>query len=405
MAIVLSSSPGPLHIVRCGQTISGKVIFSNNKDQPTGTVTVSLVGTAETSFQKSRTVYNGKATLFHFSETLHDGFLPQNQYEWPFKFTFPTITVGDKKKWLDVPPFQVTEGHTLPPSMASESEDFDRNTGKGAVVYKLTSTFSKSPKVSIFGPSESAYLTLYHIPRRKFEIPDPQIALMGKANFTCVSEILGSTGGKSKPSLFKRIRTPRSIFEVAITTPLAIYVGGPLPIILSLTHDLQNSTAPDVPIIKLTSCQVTLLRTMHAVGKSILEEDGKFSNAEIILGREKLDIPLLETQNLSEILALPDFRTKFGMSFATYNLAQTFKLMVKVTVECAGKSFWTELRSRNINILSPFTKDTLERESENPASLLLNMNGIIEDNGEKGAVAAAGVSLLLGVLGIATSLM
>jgi hypothetical protein len=92
MAIMLTSSPGPLRIVTSEEIISGKVIFSNKKDRPIGIVIISVVGIAETTFTKGRTVYYGKATLFHLSKTLHDGVLPQNQYKWPFEFTFPKIT-------------------------------------------------------------------------------------------------------------------------------------------------------------------------------------------------------------------------------------------------------------------------------------------------------------------------
>ncbi|KAH8586581.1 hypothetical protein B0O99DRAFT_644044 [Bisporella sp. PMI_857] len=399
MTIELSSSPGPHHIITSDQTISGKVTFSNKQDRPTGIVTISLVGRSETSFKKGGTIYYGKATLFHLSKTLHDGLLRQNQYEWPFEFTFPRVTDGEKKKWLDIPPYQVTEGHQLPPSMVFDSKDLERDSGVGSVVYMLESGFSKSSKSSVFSPLESTSLALYYIPYRKFETPAPKIALLGKEAFTCTSKLLGPAGEKPK-SFFKRIKTPCSVFEVAITAPHAVYNGGPLPITLSLTHDLQNSTATEVPTVKLTSCTVILINTMHATGKAVFEDDGKFSTAELLIEKKDLDIPLSESQSLSDLLSLPSIRTKYGMSFATYNLARTFKLMVKVTVECVGKIFWTELRSRNITVLSPFTKDLLEKGGGIPPSLILGMNNISEG----GDIVTGGVSLLLNVLGIGASL-
>ena len=313
MAIVLSSSTGPLHIVTSDQIISGKVIFPNKKERPMGIVTISLLGTAETTFSKGRTIYNGKATLFHLSKTLYEGLLPQNQNEWPFEFTFPTITGGEKKKWLAVAPFQVTEGHQLPPSMISEAEDFENNTGKAAVVYMLESTFCKSPKSSKSSPLESTCLTLYHIPHRNVEVPDPKIAIMGKESFTCTSKLLDPTAEKTKSSFFKRTKTPRSIFEVSIATPHIVYVGGPLDITLSLAHDLQNSTVKEVSTVRLTSCTVTLLRTMHTAGKAIFEDDGKFFGAELYWRGQSFQF---RSRHLKISRRSSTFQMVFGLSLA-----------------------------------------------------------------------------------------
>ena len=393
LAIVVSAGSGPLHIVTSGQIISGKVTFANKQDHPAGIVTVSLVGKTKTTFNKGRSVYYGSATLFNLSETLHDGTLPPKDYEWPFEFTFPEVTAGEKKKWLDTPPYQVAEGHALPPSMMFDSKDFERDSGKGAIVYMLEAKFSKSSKSSIFSSAERAEVALYYIPYRKLETPAPKVGLVGKESITCSSKLLGPAGEKPK-GLFKRLKVPCSVFEVAITAPQTIYVGAPIPITLLLTHDLQKSTAPQAPTVKLTSCVVSLIRTMHAAGKAVFEDDGQFSIMEILLKKEKLDIPLSESQNLSELLSLPNFETKHGMSFSTYNIAQTFKFMVKLTLECADKTFWTELRSRNILILSPFTKDLVEKGGGNPTSLLLKMNNIREDDEINGA------GMLIDILGI-----
>ena len=398
MEIELSSSSGPLHIILAEQIITGKVIFTNKKERPTGFVTISLLGKTDTAFSKGRTVYIGSATLLNLVTILHDGgSLAQKRYEWPFEFTFPKVTSGEEKKWLDVPPFQVSEGHRLPPSMVFDSGDFDRDSGKGSVVYTLEAKFSTSPKSSVFSSSESASTILYYIPYRQTELPAPRIASMGKERFTCSSKLLGPPGEKPK-GFFKRVKTPTSVFEIGLTVPHTLYVGAPLPITLTLTHDLANSTAPEIPVVKLTSCTVTLIRTMHAAGKALLtSDDSTFSIAELLLSSPTLSLPLSETQNLSEILSLPGIRTKYGMSFATYNLAQTFKVMVKVTLECADKSFWTELRSKSVVVLAPFTMEGLEKGGGDPGVVLLGMNGI-SSGGDGGGEAAAG--LLEQVLGV-----
>ncbi|KAH8682880.1 hypothetical protein BGZ60DRAFT_398892 [Tricladium varicosporioides] len=408
MSIVLSSPPGPLHIVTSDQVISGKVIFSNQRDRPTGVVTISLLGKSETLFKKGKSVYQGSATLFRLSKTLHDGALSQNQYEWPFEFTFPKVTAGEKKKWLAIPPYQVTESHQLPISMAFDAEDFENNIGRGIIIYMLETQFTKSGNPSSFGKSESARLALYYIPYRDSKTPSPHISPLGKETFTCSSKLLDTTSEKPK-SFLKRFTTPRSVFEVSISAPTVLYAGGSLPITLSLTHDLQTSTAPAVPTVRLTSCSIMLIRTMHAAGRAMFEDDGKFSIVENLLVKENLDIPLSESQDLSEILDLGSFRTRFGMGFATYNMAQTFKIMVKVTLGCVDKRFWTELRSRNILVVSPFTREALEFELQKGgggevATLLKGLNDIGEglDVDFLKMDALAGI---LGAAGVAASFM
>jgi hypothetical protein len=401
MEIVLSSIAGPPHIVASHQTISGKVTFLNNQDRPTVFVTISLVGKSEVAFTKGKSVYQGRATLFAISQTLHDGPLVKKDFEWPFEFTFPKVTDGEEKKWKAIPPFQVTEGHQLPPSMVFDMEDFDQNSGKGGVIYILQAKFSKSLNSSAFSSSETARINLYYLPYRQSETPALKIALVGKETFHCSSKLLDPAREKPK-SFFKRMKTPTSTFEVAITAPQVVYDGCPLPIILSLTHDLQNSTAPGVPIVRLTSCIITLTRMIYVAGRAIFEDDAKFLAGELLLKKEGLDIALSESQNLAELLSVPTFRTKYGLTFATYNLVQAFKFMVKVTLECVDKRFWTELRSKNIVVLSPFTRERLENGGRDPASVLLGMHSISDDDDIEAAVVS-GMDLLVSSIGIGIS--
>ena len=305
------------------------------------------------------------------------------------------MTVGNKEKWLNTLLYLATEGHAISLLMMFDSKDFELDSRKDAVMYMLEARFSKTSKPSIFSSTESAGLTLYYIPYGKLEKPAPRISIIGKESVTCSSKLLGPPGEKPKGFL-KRIKTPCSFFEVAITAPSTVYVGAPLPIMLLLTHDLQNSTASQVPAVKLTSCTVSLIRTMHTAGKAIVEEDEQFSIIELLSKKENLEIQLSESQNLSQLFAIPSFETKYGISFGTYNNAQTFKIIVKVILECADKTFWTELRSGNILILSPFTKELLEHGGGNPISLLLKMNCIKDDDDLDGV----GINLILDILGI-----
>lgn len=403
MDIILSSISGPPYVVTSDQVLSGTVRFVNEKKSPSGFITISLIGRAETTFNKGRTVYQSTATLFNNQQTLHDGPL-NTENEWKFEFTFPKVTTGEKKKWLDVPPYQVNDGHKLPPSTIFDSGNIERDSGKGFIVYFLEARFSKfeSKSTSIFASSEpDARVLLYHIPYRQTEVPGAQIAGMGKESYTVSSKLLdpNSVSGEKK-SFFKKFKTPTSIFEVAVTAPRVVYVGGPLPVTLTLKHDLQGSTAPKPPVVKLKSCSLLIVRTMHSVGKAVMEEDGQYSTMELIAGKNDLDIPLSETNSLSDILDLSAFRTTYGMTFATYNIAQSFRFLLKATFECAEKQLWTELKSSEIYVLPPFTKERLDREGGDLVHLLQGLNVRSEGGGD---VDAAGTGMLESVLGLAAA--
>ena len=73
------------------------------------------------------------------------------------------------------------------------------------------------------------------------------------------------------------------------------------------------------------------------------EGNHELSSREVLVTREKLDIPLAEQQNILDILDLPGVEIQFDLSFATYNIVQTGKLEVKFTFKCTGKTFWGSL--------------------------------------------------------------
>ena len=405
MDITLSSLAGPPYVVTTDQLISGTVTYKNEKELPSGFITISLVGRSDTTFNKGRTVYQSSATLFNIQQTLHDGPL-DSENEWKFEFTFPKVTSGEKKKWLDVPPYQVTDGHKLPPSTIFDSGGIERDRGKGFIMYLLEAKISKSEAKSrsTFSSSDpDARLLLYHIPYRQTEIPGAQIALVGKESYTVFSNLLDpSPSSNEKRSFFNRFKTPNAIFEISVTAPRVVYVGGPFPVTLDIKHDLQQLKAPSPPTIKLTSCSLLIMRIMHSVGKAITEEDGKFSTLELIAGSAHLDVPLSETNSLSDILNLTAFRTTYGMTFATYNVAQSFKILLKARFDCAEKTLWTELRSNEVYVLPPFTKERLEAEGGDMKRLLQGLN-VRSDGSDGGDVNLAGMGMLEGVLGSAAA--
>jgi hypothetical protein len=397
LKIELAPSIGSAHIVTSDQIIPGKVIFTNKQDRPEGVVSVSLVGRSHAKIKEGSRLYTGTATLFQLSNTLHEGHLSEGEHEWAFEFIFPKATSGEEKAWSASSPYKVSEGHQLPPSMTFDSVQALAE-GEGSVSYKIEAKFLKSPKPSLFSSSESASLDLYYLPFRQFDEPDPRIYFMGRRQFTCKSDLLEpKASGKSK-SFFKRSKTPVAAFQLALNVPEVVYVGGPLPIYIGLSHDLANSTAPESPTVMMTSCAVAIIRTVHARGKLLkMEGNHELSTREVLMTQDNLEIPLAGVQNLSELIDLPVVGTQFGLSFATYNIVQTCKLEVKFKLKCVDKTFSGELDSQRFIVLSPLTKEAVEKNG-NPASIL-------QDIGQQNKGAAITMNTAFKLLGIATKIV
>ena len=102
--IELSTPASPSSTVfTSGDKVSGTVVLTSSKDESLGTVDIIFCGRTKSkiiieyyssSGERSSNTYQGRATLFEFSEPLHRGYLgnftlPTERLEWPFEFTFP----------------------------------------------------------------------------------------------------------------------------------------------------------------------------------------------------------------------------------------------------------------------------------------------------------------------------
>lgn len=62
------------------------------------------------------------------------------------------------------------------------------------------------------------------------------------------------------------------------------------------------------------------------------------------------------------------------MTFATYNLVQKFRFLVKATFQCVDKTLWTELRGPEVWVCPPFTKEKFESEGGEMGKVLQGLN-------------------------------
>jgi hypothetical protein len=128
-----------------------------------------------------------------------------------------------------------------------------------------------------------------------------------------------------------------------------------------------------------------------------MEGNHELSTREVLMTKDALEIPLTEVQNLSEIMGLRVVGTQFGLSFATYNIVQTCKLEVKFKLKCVDKTFSGELDSQRFIVLSPLTKEAVEKFGS-PALILQD----IDQNNKGGATR---MNTALKILGIAVQMV
>jgi hypothetical protein len=111
---------------------------------------------------------------------------------------------------------------------------------------------------------------------------------------------------------------------------------------------------------------------MHGGKLLKMEGNHELSKREVLMTKETLEIPLTEVLNLSEIIDLPVVGTQFGLNFTIYNIVQTCRLAVKITLKYVNKTSSGDLDSQKFLGLSLLRKEAVEK-GRNPATILQNI--------------------------------
>lgn len=377
---------------RAGATISGTVSLHGDVDIDVEIITISLVGRCKTKVvrsngQNSSSTYRGRAPLLEYRQVLFKGpnTMKTNGHSWPFSFTFPPRCVArgadpfkQRHGLFDINPQQ-----SLPPSFANDKHTFSWR-GECFVKYELeASLIGNRTKIFSLGDLKTEK-TLDFITTRDIETFKPDFIEKGQT-IACYSLRL-QPGHENGPLTFKEklqsIRTsklPVAVFKLHMLLPKVGILAHSLPLILRLEHDIEASTTQSLPIVTLRKCMVELQANtyiqcirdeMFREGDEQRDWSDEFHIASIDYSADMEKAPpVTESMDLQKLMRIKvPWHQK--PTFSTFNIRRTYRLAVKLSVDCAQKTFKAEFASYKFDLLAAdyaFPMATQEVEMAAPA--------------------------------------
>lgn len=167
---------------------------------------------------------------------------------------------------------------------------------------------------------------------------------------------------------------PVARFKVHMELPRVGVAGQPLPVFLKLDHDMERSTAPVSPIVLLKKCSLELRaftfiqcmrEEMFHDGDEQRNWDTEHEIAFVDFTEKMETAPALtnhfDLRNVMRVSVPPYARP----TFSTFNIRRTYKLRLKLSVECAQKTFKAEFLTGDFVLLA---KDYMPSTESNPGT-------------------------------------
>lgn len=359
---------------RAGTTVSGTVSLHGDTSIDVELITISLVGRCKTKVvrsngQNSSTTYRGRAPLLEYIQVLFRGpnTMKTNGHSWPFNFTFPTRCVARGvdpfKQRLGL--FDINPQQTLPPSFASENHSFGWR-GECFVKYELeASLIGNRTRIFSLGDLKTEQ-TLDFTTTRDIETLNPDF--IEKIQRIACHSLRLQPGHEDGPLTIKEklqsIRTsklPVAMFNLHMLLPKVGILAHPLPLILKMEHDIEASTTQSPPIVTLRKCIVELQAKTYIQcirdeffreGDEQRDWSDEFHIASIDYSANMEQAPpvteYMDLQKLMRIKVPWHHKT----TFSTFNIRRTYQLAVKLSVDCAQKTFKAEFASYKFDLLA-----------------------------------------------------
>jgi hypothetical protein len=406
LSIRLDSPASPHSTCVVGDKVSGSVVLKSLQDEAVGSVQITFFGRAKTKIHRSNgqstTTYKGRADFFRYTESLYNAkyTLRAGEYAWPFTFTFPNATLQNNPytQWKATGGFNNQPGHPLPPTFSASHHGFSGNY-ESFIEYKLEATLSRPPESYVFfARGLNADVRLNYSPTRALENPDPE--LMRKFQTITHSSLLllaeneerSLTFKEKTKSIFKSNDLPRSCFSIFADLPRVICSGQRIPVFIGIEHKLHQSTAPQMPIVKLRSLALRILATTSVRAPTRLSFSGDVTDTTTdkmpLENGSFLSVPLTEHMDLREYYA-NHVGKLLEPTFSTYNICRSYRLDLKLTVQCVDKDFTVQFPIQPVVVL-PHTfvdgEPLIPRSSQKLE--LLAQEG--ESNGADGVSSAQG---------------
>ena len=164
---------------------------------------------------------------------------------------------------------------------------------------------------------------------------------------------------KDKMTLMRTSKLPTAKFTIKMLLLSLGVVNKTLLIILSINHDIEGSSAPAPPMVLLKKCSVYIKSYTHirAIRNEMFvgdierkwDESQDIANCDFSAQMAKAP-PITERMDLRQIMKIAV--SSSTPSFSTFNICRYYKLGVRLTVECAQKTFKTDFRTSNFLLLA-----------------------------------------------------
>lgn len=311
--------------------------------------------------------------------------MKSNGHSWPFNFVIPTRCVArgadpfkQRHGLFDIDPQQ-----SLPPSFAREYQSFGWR-GECFVKYQLEASLTRDrTKILSLGDLKTEK-TLDFTTIRDIETLKPDFIVKGQ-RIACYSLRL-QPGHEDGPLTFKEklqsLRTsklPVAMFDLHMLFPRVGILAHQLPLILKMEHATEASTTQSPPIVTLRKCTVELkANTYIQCIRDEIFRDGdeqrdwtntfSIASVDYSANMEKAP-PVTEYVDLQKLMRIR-VPWHHKPTFSTFNIRQTYRLVVKLSVDCAQKTFKAEFASYKFDLLAADYASpvgTLEQEAAAPA--------------------------------------
>ena len=163
--------------------------------------------------------------------------------------------------------------------------------------------------------------------------------------------------------------------------PKAGILAHPLPLILKMQHDTKASTTQSPPTVTLRKCTVQLQANTYiqCIRDEIFREgdeqrewssDAHIASVDYSADMDKAP-PMTESMDLQKLMRIK-VPWHYKPTFSTFNIRRTYRLAVKLSVDCAQKTFKAEFTSYKFELLAadyvaPSTLAAQELEMVAPA--------------------------------------
>ena len=158
-------------------------------------------------------------------------------------------------------------------------------------------------------------------------------------------------------------KLPVAAFKIHMLLPrVGVVAQQSFPAFLKLEHDLESSTAgAEPPTVLLKKCSIELRAATYiqCIRDAIFTDDDEqrdwdsdhhIASVDFSTNMESAP-PLTENLDLREVMRIR-MPAYFPPTFSTFNIRRTYRLLLKLSVECAQKTFKAEFKTTDFVLLA-----------------------------------------------------